>query len=453
MNKILKRGDSALFPPGFHNAYLFAVFNAFSFQIILNSPMILYAKTLGASATELGIITGMMPLLVIFQIPASQYISKVGYRKFVFAGWGMRVAFIFAMAAVPLLGGFLSQRVQLSLLLLFLFGFNLSRGISSAAWLPWIASLVPEKVRGKYLARDAACVNIASCITFLLCAGCLGKDPKPWQFSILFGFSAVMGALSLNFLKKMPDAEVRESQNEGRVPIPWDEIKSHKPFRKLLLMVVVWSAIYGGMSAFVVAFMRSELGMPSDKILVITSVSFLGGLSSLWFLGARLDALGSKPVILFSMGLWLFMLLGWILTAGKYLGANVSNLLLLQFLMGLGSSLINMANTRLAMTTIPEKWRDQFFAVFSVLSCLSMGLAPIGWGMLIDACSGKTFSWLGLEWNRFTIFFTAASVVLLISMILARRVHEPKAASMDELIREIFLHAPQRIWIRIWTRN
>lgn len=453
MNKILTRRDSDLFPPGFHNAYLFAVFNAFSFQVILNSPMILYAKTLGASATELGIITGMMPLLVIFQIPASQYISKVGYRQFVFAGWGTRVAFIFAMAIVPLLGGFLSQRVQLSLLLLFLFGFNLSRGISSAAWLPWIASLVPEKVRGKYLARDAACVNIASCITFLLCAWCLGKDPQPWRFSFLFAFSAVMGALSLNFLKKMPDAEVRESSNEGRAPIPWSEIKSHKPFRKLLLMVVVWSAIYGGMSAFVVAFMRSELGMPSDKILIITSVSFLGGLSSLWFLGARLDALGSKPVILFSMGLWLFMLLGWILIAGKYFGADTGNLFLLQFLMGLGSSLINMANTRLAMATIPEKWRDQFFAVFSVLSCLSMGLAPIGWGMLIDAFSGKTFAWLGLEWNRFTIFFAAAAAVLLVSLILARRVHEPKAASMDELIREIFLHSPQRIWIRIWTRN
>lgn len=449
----MTRRDNISFPPGFHNAYLFAVFNAFSFQVILNSPMILYAKTLGASATELGIITGMMPLLVIFQIPASQYISRVGYRQFVYAGWGTRVAFIFAMATVPLLGGLLSQRVQLSLLLLFLFGFNLSRGISSAAWLPWIASLVPEKVRGKYLARDAACVNIASCITFLLCAWVLGKEPQPWRFSLLFGFSAVMGALSLNFLKKMPDTEVRDQNQNGKAPIPWQEIKSHKPFKKLLLMVVVWSAIYGGMSAFVVAFMRSELAIPSDKILVITSISFIGGLSSLWFLGPRLDALGSKPVILFSMSLWLFMLIGWILISGKYFDPEVGNLLLLQFLMGLGSSLINMANTRLAMATIPEKWRDQFFAVFSVLSCLSMGLAPIGWGILIDACSGKNFAWLGLEWNRFTIFFSAASFVLLISMLLARRIHEPKAASMDELIKEIFLHSPQRIWIRIWTRS
>jgi len=54
-------------PHGLNNAYLFAMFNALSFQVVLASPMILYAKSLGASATVLGIIAGMMPLLVIFK--------------------------------------------------------------------------------------------------------------------------------------------------------------------------------------------------------------------------------------------------------------------------------------------------------------------------------------------------------------------------------------------------
>ncbi len=123
-------------PPGLNNAYLFAVFNALSFQIVLNSPMVLYGKTLGASATVLGLIAGMMPLLVIFQIPAAQYINRVGYRKFVYAGWGTRVMFIFGMALVPVAGAFLNAASQLALLLALLFGFNLSRGISSCAGSP-----------------------------------------------------------------------------------------------------------------------------------------------------------------------------------------------------------------------------------------------------------------------------------------------------------------------------
>src|SRR4051812_24636167 len=95
------------FPPGLHNAFLFAAFNSLSFQIVLSSPMVLYARALGASATVLGIIAGMMPLLVIFQIPAASYIARVGFKRFVYAGWGTRVLFIFGMALVPLTGGFL----------------------------------------------------------------------------------------------------------------------------------------------------------------------------------------------------------------------------------------------------------------------------------------------------------------------------------------------------------
>src|SRR5512137_1096561 len=193
------------FPPGLHHAYLFSTFNAFSYQVVLNSPMVLYAKTLGASATVLGIIAGMMPLLVIFQIPAANYIPRLGFKRFVYAGWGTRVMFIFAMALVPLTGLFLKVESRLALMLMLLFCFNLSRGISSCAWLPWITALVPAPLRGKYLARDAAVQNCASLITFLIAGACLSGQTHSWQFAALFAFSAVMGAISLTFLNRIPD--------------------------------------------------------------------------------------------------------------------------------------------------------------------------------------------------------------------------------------------------------
>ena len=124
--------------------------------------MVLYAKTLGASATVLGIIAGMMPLLVIFQIPAANYIPRLGFKRFVYAGWGTRVLFIFAIALVPVTGFFLKTETRLALTLMLLFVFNLSRGISSCAWLPWFTALIPTPLRGKYLARDAAVQNLAN---------------------------------------------------------------------------------------------------------------------------------------------------------------------------------------------------------------------------------------------------------------------------------------------------
>src|SRR5438445_3985801 len=163
-----ERKQKTAFPPGLHNAFLFSGFNALSYPLVLSSPMVLFAKSLGASATVLGIVAGMMPLLVIFQIPAASYIPRLGFKRFVYAGWGTRVMFIFAMALVPLTGGFLDAKNRLALMLALLFCFNLSRGISSCAWLPWITLLVPPSLRGKYLSRDTGVQNFASFLTFLL---------------------------------------------------------------------------------------------------------------------------------------------------------------------------------------------------------------------------------------------------------------------------------------------
>src|SRR5256714_3472147 len=135
----------------------------------------------------------MMPLLVMFQIPAASYIARVGFKRFVYAGWGTRVMFIFGMALVPLTGAFLDAKSRLGLMLMLLFCFNLSRGISSCAWLPWITLLIPPALRGKYLARDAGVQNSACFITFLIAAACLAGETRAWQFAILFAFSAIAG--------------------------------------------------------------------------------------------------------------------------------------------------------------------------------------------------------------------------------------------------------------------
>jgi MFS family permease len=440
------------FPPGLNNAYLFATFNALSFQMVLSSPMLLYAKSLGASATVLGIIAGMMPLLVIFQIPAAQHVARVGYKKFVYAGWGTRVLFIFAMAIVPVTFPILNETTRLSLLLMLLFGFNLSRGISSAGWLPWITSLVPAPVRGGYLARDAAWVSLASFCSFILAAFCLGKDPGAWRFSLLFLFSGLMGAASLVFLKRIPEGVPDEATSNSKAPVPWGSIINYKPFQKLLWMIMAWAIAYGGLSAFTVVFLKMRGGMSEGKILFLNSVFFLGGLSSL-ILGSRLDRLGSKPVLTFAFLAWLVIITGWTLLAGQVLTLGLGLILLLQFSMGFCAALVTMSNTRLAMAIVPPMGRNHFFALFSVLSNVTLGLAPILWGLMIDAVGPAQVTSMGVQWNRYSLFFLSSGVMLLAALGCCLRLHEPEAASLEELLHDLLIQSPQRVWVRLWLRE
>lgn len=438
-------------PAGLHNAYLFATFNALSFQAILGSPMVLYAKSLGASATVLGIISGMMPLLVISQIPAANHIPRFGYKRFVLGGWSARVGFIFLIALIPLLASLIAVQSMLALILFLLFLFNISRGISSCAWLPWITTLVPPSIRGRFLANEQACIGLASCLAFVLAALILGPQPSAGRFSLVFLMSGLMGAISLKYLKRIPDVPVPEEPKSSRQSVPWGAIITYRPFTRLLLLNFGWAAAYGGISTFTVAFLKVETALGDSAILLYSSVFFLGGLLSLTFRN-HLDRFGSKPTFSFVCVLWLVLTTGWTLLAGKFLDVEAGSVLALQFMMGMGAALFAMANTRLAMNISPAMGRTHFFALYSVVINLTLGLSPVLWGLFIDILSKVRAEAGGLELNRYSMFFIGSAICFIVTFVLTFRLEEPRAGKFEDLLREVLLEQPSRMVVRLWHR-
>ena len=111
-----------------------------------------------------------------------------------------------------------------------------------------------------------------------------------------------------------------------------------------------------------------------------------------------------------------------------------------------------MANVRLAMAIIPVMGRDHFFALFSVVGSLMMGLSPILWGVLIDSLRGLDVAWPGFALNRYSLFFALTGLVFVVTIGLCQRLEEPKAASMEALLRDILIESPQRVWVRLWPK-
>lgn len=443
----------AEYPAGLENAIRFSTFNALSYPIVLNSPMILFAKSLNASATVLGIVAGMMPLLVIFQIPAASHIGRIGYKRFVFSGWALRVAFIFGMALIPAVGTFAKPSTQLALLLLLLFCFNLSRGISSAAWLPWITSLIPESLRGRYLATEATMVSLANFGTLSLAAICLAGAVHSWKFSLLFVISAITGMISLRFIKRIPDADVPEAERTSRQPVPWREISAYPPFRRFLWFTLAWAIAYGGLGAFTVAYLKVAAGMDESLILLVTGLAFLGGLAGLWLFKARIDQFGSKPVITFCLGGWTLIVLGWLALGTGLAAFSFGKVLALELAMGFAYTLVNMNITRLAMTLSPAMGRSHFFALYSVVANLSLGLSPIVWGLAMDALGARQFTWQQLEWTRYSLYFAGATAAFFVCITMALRLVEPRSSPLDHLLRDLLVVSPQRSLVRLWKRG
>lgn len=432
-------------------AHQFSLYNAINFQITLGAPMIIYAKSLGASSTTIGIVAALAPLLTVLQLPTAYFIPRIGYKRFVLLGWFSRTLVGFGLALVPVVS-FFDQTTKTSLMLMCLFVFNVLRGVSTGAWLPWLTSLVPEKVRGEFLQRDQLHVQLGGVLAMAISIAMLWGNARPWQFMILFFLSACAGTLSLSFIRRIPDVEVGEQFRSSSQPVPWMEILKYPPFRKLLGFNVVYNWVVGGIGAFVIGFLRIKAGFSDSEILACALMAFLGAFASLPLFGALLERTGCKPILRIAVVSYLWAVVCWLLVSSKLLETSPIVIGLVYFVMGVAGGLFSIANTRIAMDTMPLMGRNHFFSLFTVFTSISLGLAPICWGIFLDLI-GNAESRVGFfEVNRFSLYFSLLIVLVAITFVLVQPLVEKKGQPISLALRDTVIYGRLRLFARFFYR-
>jgi len=407
------------------------MFNAVAFQIMMGAPIILFSKSLGASSTVLGIVAAFTPLMTVMQLPAARFLDRCSYRQFVLVGWGARTIFIFVVAAIPLLG-FLDELSKLCSLLAVLFVFNLLRGISSAGFMPWIAAIIPEPSRGRFIAFDQFFMYLGSLFALVVSAIVMTGHVDNWEYSLVFLVSAFGGTLSLYFIKRIPDAPVGDVTSRSAQAVPWMAMIQYAPFFQLLVFNLLFMVVIGGVGVFSVEYLREFPDFQPDLILYLSGVTFLGPILSLLLTGRVIDQVGSKPVLRWALCGFVVVITGWWLVAAGVIPCTIWVIAVINFLAGLAGANFNLANLRITMSTIPEMGRNHFFALFTVITSLGLGGAPIVWGVSLDAIG--TYEWVTdwFTWRRHSIYFAALIPPLLYAIWLINALHEPKSGESPE---------------------
>jgi MFS family permease len=439
-------------PPGVGNAYLFQVFNTMSYTVVLSTPMILYFKKLGASATVLGIVLALPALLNILQIPAARFVEAIGYRAFVLRGWTVRVALVLAMAGVPFLPEKINALTRIALLLFLMFAYNASRGISLCGFFPWVTQWIPEEVRGRYVSRDQLSTSLATLGTMILAAFYLRPPEGKYSYGLLFFASSITAMISLWFLRRIPDVPVPLS-SESPIKVPYKEMLLHPPFFKLLVYNAVFLVASSGGGVFWIPMLRDSFAVTDSVILGMMVLWSAVCALCLWGFGHLIDRVGSRPLLGLATLLFAVHLSCWCTVAARLVPFNLMTILVLQTSSGISVSVFNLANTRLVMATVPAMGRSHFFALYSVVTSLVSGVFPILWGMLLDALTGWGVSWSKWEWNQYSVSYSATIVVALISLVLRNQLSEVRAMTTDAFLKELFVHTPSRAISRLLARR
>ena len=430
MSRIDRPGNR--FPPGSLNFNGFSFFNAVSFQIVLGAPVILYAKSLGASSLVLGTIASLTPLLSILQLVAARFLHRTGYRRFAMMGWGARTFFVLLLTGVPVLPG-LTAEARLILVAGALFCFNLLRGFAAGAWLPWLTALVPEEVRGRFLSRDNAFMHVGCLVALVVSAWVMAGTVEAAEYAGVFAIGLISAVVSLWFIGRIPDAQSQEDRRHSGMPVPWGAMLRHPPFARLLWFTTFYMTVIGSLGVFTVEFLAGREKYAEGMVLLLNGLSFVGALAGLAWAGPRLDATGSKPWLGRSLTLFAAVIAGWFLLAARILPAAEWLVGLLNFAGGLAGGVFGVANTRIVMGSVPVMGRNHFFALFTVVSSLGLGAAPVVWGAVLDALRYREITVGGVTLDHYAVYFGALIVLAVIDRLLVRRLYEGGVAPYSAL--------------------
>lgn len=450
-------GDIALespdkLPAQIHNAYWFQGFNAVSWQICLGSPMILFARELGAPAVVLGLLAGLSPLTSMLQLFVAPHAERIGYRNLMVKGWTSRVMTLIFLALLPLAVGWLPNSYILALLVLIMTVFTTLRGIATCSWLPWTTSLVPRSLRGYYLSRDRTFVNVASVAALAVSGMFLFNHSSMRAYSIVFGISFIGGAISLYFLNRVPDPPVSRAR-EQKPRVQWLSLLRDNLFLRLLIFSMAVQTFVASIATFVTVFVRDQVQLQDGTILWLTAGAAVLGTLAMRPLRHRVDHFGSRPFLGVVFIWWVVYFLTWFLLAAHLVNQPFIVAPALMLLTGFFGAIYDLSLTRLLMNTVGDRTHStEYFALHSVLISLMVGISPIMWGLLLDTLRKQQYTIAGMELDGFAVFFALQWFCLGFVLLAFTQVREPSSSSTGTLLYRVFVTAPTQRFSQLTGR-
>ena len=385
----------------FRAGLFFAGANGVTWMVGIGSPMVLMAEKLGADASQIGLASAFVFLVLPMQVLATSTLSRLGYRRQMILGWSVRALFLVVPLGFALYASEEPAEWMPRVFVASVFGFCFFRAFGVAAHIPWLAKILPVFLRGRFFATEGLITSMVGVATLLLSSALFARLEAYPAFAWMYALALVGAALAILSLRRLPDAP-----RPGPIPVRSLHRETRRlwlepgDFRFYLGLSLLGSLVGSSLSPFATYYLRSEAEFSSSAILAFVAATFAGQIAGLIGIRRLLDraplrrffrvaALGIIAVELF----WLAYVAG-----AKGLEAGLP---LAYFVLGIALAIHNTANVTYLPELAPEERRPVALAVFTATLGMLSGLAPVVWGFVLK----RSDSLPGMRVDRFLAFF------------------------------------------------
>lgn len=416
----------------FRSGLVFGFFNALSWQIGIGTPMVLFAEQLGASPFQVGLAYSFVFILTPIQIVSTALLPRHGYKKVMLGGWGMRSLFL----AVPVVLAVLAPRIgsqpwMVDALVGSVFLFCFFRSIGAAAIIPWLYTILPIGVRGRYFASDQFISGVGGVGTLITSATLFALLPVYLALLIQYLIALTGSTLSFFALRKLPDAPNPTAISLGTVLRDTPRhMFARTPFRRFLWLSVWAAVVTTSIPPFTAYYLKVGPALATWQIMLFEVFRYTGVIMAAWVIGRRIDATGARGFLLLAVGLYAVVAVFW----GFYLQTGAGGLGAIAgvyFVLGAAVACWNVAYLNYLPKVVPAEERTLMVAIYGAVTACLGGCSPILWGIFLKDSSGPGPA---IDVNVFMGFFVFALVSAMVISSRVARLPEETRTSPEPLV-------------------
>jgi len=308
---------------------------------------------------------------------------------------------------------------------------------SSPLWLSWMGDYLPHEGLSHYWGSRQFWMQITAAGSLAVAAFLVLKSGLNIEagYAVLTALGTLCGIADLLLFYKIAEPPV------VRVPSPrLREVFAapfrNKNFRRYIRFMCYWNFAAMAGAPFISMYLLEDVGMDLFRVLLLWTISWVGGAMFSRTLGRWADQYGTRPVLVICVASKSANMLALLLTPHD---PDIAFWVLAPFFMldAAQNAGILIANNGFMIKHSPSENRTMYIAATQALAGIVGGVTSITAGWIMTHLAGQT--WQIGQWSigHFQMMFASSIVLRWLALLLVRSVREPNAHPTMTLVIDV----------------